>query len=268
MKKTILLLVAGMCFVGAALAQEDGISHAAVNPAYIDYKSVRFGVFVAPNISWMHPTASQSADGNYKVQGNGGRMGFTYGLMAEYYFAENYGIATGIQVNATGGKVLSTAVDMSAAKDKVITANFDYRLQYLEIPVALKLRTDMISGFRFFGQAGITLGINLARKATYGVDYYGDDSTLQNVTVSDKVKIQGSLTTIAPIILQMNIGGGLEYPISHKLSGYVGIFFNNGFLPDATSPEHIDNAKMGYKGSFDDGNVRLNNFSLRLGLFF
>jgi len=46
------------------------------------------------------------------------------------------------------------------------------------------------------------------------------------------------------------------------------LFFNNGFAPDATNPEKYDGSRLGYQGTFRDGNVRLNNFALRVGLFF
>ena len=70
-------------------------------------------------------------------------------------------------------------------------------------------------------------------------------------------------------MLQMNIGAGAEYPISNKLTAYAGLFFNNGFTPDATAPQKYDSEKLGYgKGEFKDGNTRLNNFALRIGLFF
>ena len=69
-------------------------------------------------------------------------------------------------------------------------------------------------------------------------------------------------------MFQMNIGAGAEYPLNNKLRAYAGIFFNNGFAPDATNPQDFDEDKLGYKGDFRDANTRLNNFALRLGLFF
>lgn len=65
----------------------------------------------------------------------------------------------------------------------------------------------------------------------------------------------------------MNLGAGAEYDLGHNMKGYAGIFFNNGFLPDATKP---NNYKLGTYGNlpFTDGNVRLNSFSLRIGIYF
>lgn len=256
MKKLFLLGIAGLALAQTATAQDQETK--------IDQNKLRFGAYVAPTISWMRPTTSKSDDGNYSVSSQGSKIGFTYGMMAEYDFAPNYGFITGLQINSTGGKIKATATNTDTAANKVYSADFDYKLQYLEIPVALKLRTDEISGFRFFGQLGLTAGFNISKKATYTVDYTDENSMYKEAT-GDKEKIKGALA-IAPVMFQMNIGAGAEYPISDKLTFYAGLFFNNGFAPDATNPNKYDLTT--YKGSFKDGNTRLNNFALRIGLFF
>lgn len=232
---------------------------------------LRIGAYLAPNMSWMRPTAATDDRNEFRVERDGSRVGFTYGLMGEYFFAENYGLVTGLQVNQTGGSVITTRVNPNPGPGNVMIADFDYRLQYLEIPIALKLRTDDINGFRFFGQLGASLGINIGKKVDYKVTYTPDPATgsATEEASGEKIKLTGSgINVVAPVMFQMNIGAGLEYPISNKLSFYTGLFFNNGFAPDATNPEKYDNNRLGYKGSFRDGNVRLNNFALRVGLFF
>lgn len=228
----------------------------------IDSRKIRFGVYIAPTLSWMKPTTNKTGDGLYAPKKNGSKTGFTYGLMAEYKFADNYMIVTGLQINMTGGKIISD-YQGTETKDVVKHADFNYKLNYLEIPAALKLRTDMISGFRFFGQFGITTGINIAKKATYSVDYL-DGNGMAKTATGENEKIKGTLA-IAPVMFSMNIGGGVEYPLNNKLAAYGGIFFNNGFAPDATSPAKYS---MGYALPFQDANTRLNNFAFRVGIFF
>ncbi len=227
---------------------------------------VRFGAYIAPTMNWMKPTASTDNSNTYNVESGGSRAGFIYGLMMDYYFAENYALVSGLQVNQTGGQIVSTNRDQSIAPGKVLKSDFTYRLQYIEIPVNLKLRTDDMNNVRFFGQAGLSLGINISRKVDYDVSYVPNQGTSVKDTSREKVKLQGSIDAVAPVMLQMNLGAGVEYVFSPKLSGYVAFFFNNGFAPDATKPENFKN--MGYPVSFDDGTTRLNNIALRLGLFF
>jgi hypothetical protein len=215
----------------------------------------------------MKPTASTDDEKEFGVKSDGTKLGFTYGIMADYFFAPNYGLVSGIQITSTGGKIIATAKDQAKGANKVISADFNYSVQYLEVPLALKLRSDFIGGYRFFGQAGLTAGINISKKADYTINYYAADSSMK--TVSDtKAKITGDLGAIAPILFEMNLGAGLEYPVSNKLMVYFGLFFNNGFAPDATKPDLFDAKNLGYSGKFRDANTRLNNVSLRLGLFF
>lgn len=263
-------LLLGTSFL--ANAQESITPSATYTPgntnSRIDVNRLRFGIFIAPDVSWMRPTAATDDARNYNVSSDGSKIGFSYGLMAEYFFAENYGVVTGLAVNSTGGKIIANKIDQSPAANTVFKTNFDYRLQYLEIPLALKLRTDDISGFRFFGQLGASLGINIGKKADYKVTY-SDGTGTNHDTAANKIKLTGDFGMIAPIMFSMNIGIGAEYPLNNKLKAYLGIFFNNGFTPDATKPEKFDGAKLGYgTGSFQDANTRLNNLSLRLGLFF
>lgn len=225
-------------------------------------QKVRFGVYVAPTLSWMRPTTSKSNNNEFESENAGSKVGFTYGLMMDYNFAENYAFVTGIQVNMTGGKISTVRAGSPTTNASAVNAaDFTYRFNYVEIPLALKMRTDPFSGFRFFGQAGITPGINIAKKADYEVAYI-DANGVSSLATEENVILKGFNS---PVLLQMNIGVGLEYPISNKLAGYLGVFFNNGFAPDATNP---DDYKLNYSGSFKDGNTRLNNFALRFGLYF
>jgi hypothetical protein len=255
MRKTLLFALT-MCAgaqVSFAQAEESSSSDNDV------LRKLRFGVYVAPNLSMMRPSAGK--EGN-QIQANGGnKVGFTYGLMADYNFTSNYAIATGLQVNSTGGII--TTENTKAADNEVLKSNVNYNLQYLEIPVALKLNTDQIGKFRFFGQAGLSVGFNISKKATYEIlqkRASGGDSLYKADT---KEKLTGSIGAIAPVVFQMNVGLGLQYQVGPKLDAYVGIFFNNGFAPNVTVPEKIDNFP-----AFKDGNTRLNNFALRFGFYF
>ncbi len=204
----------------------------------IDVNRIRFGAFIAPNISWMKPTASTDDANQFNTESNGSRLGFTYGLMAEYFFAENYGIVTGLSVNSSGGKMLVTTRSTTPAANTVSKAEFEYRLQYLDVPLALKLRTDDINGFRFFGQLGASLGFNISKKADYDVKYYDGNAALRD-TSGSKIKLTGSVTNIAPIMFQMNIGAGAEYPINNKLRAYVALSSTMALRPMQQTPRNL-----------------------------
>ncbi|HTO15270.1 MAG TPA: porin family protein [Edaphocola sp.] len=241
----------------------------------IDTKPFRFGAFVAPTISWMKSSARTDDGKNYNISNEGFKIGFTYGLIAEYYFQPNYAIVSGLQMNMGGGKMAMDRIDKTAASDMINKASFDYSLNFLEIPLALKLRTDPISNFRFFGQAGFSLGFRVTKMASYDIEYFDNDGNAQSWSVQkDKMGSKGTLKPgFSPINVQMSLGLGVEYPIADKLAAYFGFYFNNGFAPDMTNPQNfelygVDNTPINVNSSFKDGNVRFNNFALRLGIFF
>lgn len=268
MKKKLILSVLALSLAGSAFAQGYEYNDNQSSGSDIELKKIRIGVFFAPAMGWMRPTASRSDDKRYFVNSEGNRLGYSWGPMLEYYFAENYGIATGFTLNTVGGKIATTynPTLVPVMPNTVLNTSFAYNLQFLEIPFALKLRSDGMgkSGkMHFFGQIGLTLGVNISRKATYDVVYI-DATGMQKSLDGDNEKLTGTLA-VPPAMLQMNIGGGIEYNITDKMSFYSGLFFNNGFLPDATNPA---NYELGYKGEFSDGNIRLNSLGLRVGIFF
>ncbi|MBS1589047.1 MAG: PorT family protein [Bacteroidetes bacterium] len=266
MKKFFLLLLVSGSLAHLASAQYyEG--ETAKTDRKIDINRVRLGAYIAPTVSWMKPTSAKSDNGIFKVNSGGSKIGYTWGLMVDYFFAENYGISTGFQLNTSGGIIRASRIDQdSVIKNAVYNTDFNYTLQYLEIPFQLKLRSDelkSVGGMRVFGQLGLTGGFNIGKKATYSVDYTDANGNRETIH-GDHEKMIGSFT-IAPFLLQLNIGAGVEKTISDKMSLYGGIFFNNAFLPDVTNPNQYD---FGYKGTFTDGNIRLNNLALRVGLFF
>ena len=232
----------------------------------IDMNRVRFGAYFAPNVSWMKPVSAKSDNGLYRVTSGGSKVGYTWGLLADYFFTENYGIATGFQLNTTGGTIKTFRIAEDSTLNTVYNSNFNYTLQYIEIPLQLKLRSDELpaaNGLQVFGQIGLTAGFNIGKKATYNVGYTDANGAYRMVS-GDKEKLTGSFT-IAPFLLHLNVGAGVEKPISEKMSLYFGLFFNNAFLPDVTNPGEYE---LGYRGTFGDGNIRMNSFAFRFGLFF
>ena len=164
--------------------------------------------------------------------------------------------------------------DNTPVANTISRASFDYNINMLEIPAAIKLRTDPVSNFRFFGQAGVTLGVRISRMAAYELAYFDDNAQIMNITqTKDKLNSRGTLNpAFSPVNFQMNLGIGAEYPLTDKLAAYAGIFFNNGFLPDMTNPHNYElyngSTPIQVNSTFRDGNVRFNNVALRLGIFF
>ncbi len=91
--------------------------------------------------------------------------------MADFIIDPNYAIASGLQITHSGGK-LRFPNDKGLFEEGLSTNEnlYDLRLQYLEIPVALKLKTNPINDLTYWGQFGTYLGVNIGARLNATVD--------------------------------------------------------------------------------------------------
>jgi hypothetical protein len=121
----------------------------------------------------------------------------------------------------------------------------DYRLNYVEIPLSLKLMTNQIGYITYFGQFGLQGGINIRSRA---------DITTLNGT-NNKVK-EDFGADVTPGNFSLLVGAGLEYNITGETSLLAGLQFANGFIDVTDNPQ-------GFKTK-----SALSHFRLQLGVFF
>ncbi len=222
--------------------------------AQTDFK---FGFQASPSFSWM-----SSSDN--KINSNGTNLGMKFGLVAEYYFAPNYGVVTGagFAFNQGGTLLHDVGGDLWKESDLSNTDFHDlpagvklkYNLQYIEIPMGFKMRTGEFGYLRYFAELPIlTLGI--LTQARGNIEGTG--------RMAEKEDIKKDVT---PINLAIGFGGGVEYTINENTSLVGGIYYHNGFI-DMTSnkAEKID-ADLNKK--VDDSKGVVKNITLKIGVIF
>jgi len=226
MRKGILIILL-FSIVTAAQAQRN----------FIRDNRVRLGFTLTPAIVALKPQESG-------VERNSGRAGISFGIMADFPLDQSglYNIASGLQITTAGSKLKYDA-GIGLDDYKQNPAEYNLKLTYVEIPFALKLKTDSRGGVGFWGQFGTYLDFPVRART--------DIVSLTNTY--DKVNV---LRDINPINMGLLIGAGIEYPLGDRLTGVIGLNYQNGFV-DVTR-----NAK------WNDGKVNMNSFALKLGLFF
>lgn len=145
-------------------------------------QKVRLGLKVAPTLAWLKSNSTE-------ISSDGAKAGFTYGVISDFYFSENYAFSSGLDIVYKGGSL--KAGSLEAVK---------YDLQCLEIPLMLKMRTNQIGHFLYFGQFGLAGSVKLK-----------------------------SNEDVNPLGLSLLIGAGLEVPFSGKTAFVSGLTFHNGF---------------------------------------
>lgn len=194
----------------ALLLLFSSISLFAQNFSAPDY-GFRLGLTAHPTFGWL-----KAENG----KGNGLSLGFTYGLLGDFNFAENYSFSTGLTVTTINGK--STEIDPNlyhnGSSNSTNTAyDLKYKLQYIEIPFTVKLRTDKIGDLSWYGQFGLSNDFNIG--ARQSVEVVGK-SIVSDKNINDYTKFYR-----AGLIL----GAGGEFDLDSRTSISAGLTYNNGF---------------------------------------
>ncbi|MCB0805940.1 MAG: PorT family protein [Bacteroidales bacterium] len=181
---------------------------------YSQVKPFRFGVKVAPDLSWLSPDANGFAS-------DGSKFGFSWGFISDIALTENYFVKTGFSLDYLGGKLKYTdameVIDGEPAIEGVLFRN--YSLRYLEIPVTIKMRTNKFGNSAYFGEIGFGGGFNLRAKSKDEFSYGSTTTPEVENDVKDEVNFMKA---------SLIVGAGMEYFVDESTSILVSLNFNNG----------------------------------------
>lgn len=168
------------------------------------------------------------------------KLKFGYGMMAEYAFTNNYALAFGLEHKMAGssldfgGDVDVRYLDQSdKAEYRLLTRT--HRFDYVNIPITLKLMTNEIGYFTYFGQFGVDLSVLVSSQAKDIRQTVGDTSTVPNV-VSEVFGSAGETDFIGRynqtmfMNVKLRIGAGFEWNFSGNTSLVVSASYHNGFI--------------------------------------
>lgn len=168
-------------------------------PMSVSAKSTnfRFGIHASPNISYLSTKAvGVETPANVK---------FGFGLMAIFYFAENYGFASGLNIISRGGE-LRLPTDSSLYQG-------DYSSQFLQIPLQLRMSTREFGYSTFFATFGGSIDLKLSEEINF-------DPQL-NPEADSYVNFFNAMFVI---------GAGMEYSLGGNTSLIGGIYYHQSLL--------------------------------------
>lgn len=197
-----------------------------------EFRFLRLGISGISGFGWI-----KSDVPTYESRGL--RLTYGYGLDLEMRLFENVGVFTGISTYYGGGAIENT--DTLGNKHKVL-----YRLQYLEIPLALKMKTKEINYITYFADFGGGFDLRLRALA----DSTSKDVNGNTLPTRTDINVKSEIFFYRIAFL---IGGGIEYSLWGNTRFVAAIYFNNG-LTDIFKSSEI-------KG-------RNNHFNLKIGVIF
>jgi hypothetical protein len=201
-------------------------------------QGIKFGIFFDPMVTWWKSDVSD-------VTVEKARLGFDFGLSADYYFSENYAFATGISLFNTGGTLKYLHNDLilftNDGKEPIAPGStVKYKMQYVKIPVALKFKTHRIGRFIYSANLGFDPMIRVSTR----VEFTDTDHLLTSATANKETKLFN---------LGWHIGAGAQYSLGGDVAVYGGLSFMNTFI-DITRPAH--------------DNITSNNLGFRIEIMF
>ena len=137
-------------------------------------EGVRFGMQLTPTVSWF------TSDEPSLVDPDGAAMGYSFGIVGDYFFKPNYAFSTGIFMDALGGKLFYSD-DMAVLAKNGTNGSLDVdgvatlRPSYLEVPVGFKFLTKEFWRTRFVGQCGLNQYLLLNAKLSQEGEFDNKD---------------------------------------------------------------------------------------------
>jgi len=234
--------------------------------ASAQYKGFSFGFKVGPSFDW---TGSKTgAAVNQQV-----KLGCDLGLVAEYYFAENYAIVTGVNVNFVRGRYSFEDMRNISATDTITdyqlgTVDRQFKTTIYEIPLMLKLVTPQLGNLplRAYAQVGGAFGYTHRVKVM-------DTFTLGDINDTDYRATDGEFN---PFHASLRIGAGAEYTLVESMRVFAGVYFSHDFINSISSGALgiTSNYRKYYGGNSELGardlelNVLQNRVCVEFGIFF
>ena len=240
--------------------------------ATAQFDNLRLGIQVSPTMSWI----STNDDRINKTSSN---VGIGVGAVGEYFLTENFSFTGGIGLAFGQGGTLQHEdggnfwPNSKLSDDRLNTGDkplpdgvkLKYRLQYLNLPVSMKLRSNENGYLRYYGEFPVlTFGFNTQARG----DIEGGDATADKENIGKDVGFFN---------FQIGLGGGIEYALSPSTSLVAGLYLNFG-INDITKDDGIkaiddpdqkpSNPNDDYIFEQEDSRGRLSNVALRIAIMF
>lgn len=188
----------------------------------------RFGIVGNSGLGWFKPQTKL-------LQANGANLNFGYGLMGDYNFSENYALNMGFMIGTSGGNLLfdSLRYEIPAGSSNLLnvkSVNYEYKMQWIELPISLKLKTNEIGYMKYFASFGLKPSILTTAKARNLESSYSETADWFYVNKSESDHLDALYKdNIFPVRASLLIQAGAEYNLGGNTSLFGSVYFDKGF---------------------------------------
>lgn len=217
--------------------------------SFTGFAQVKLGLRLAPGVAVNSVVGDDTFDA---AEPNGASVRFSAGPIADFFFADNYAISTGLWYTVKRGsfRVPGGLTDQNGT---ALGNQTTYNLQMIQIPVTVKLYTNEVApDIRVYFQLGGTFDAKLAEKAKEE-----DNNILAQLS-----EAQNEKAAYKPIDVGLYLGAGAEMVLGENTALFGGLNYNRGLI----------NALGGlnYNGTQINNDLKIRNqlISLEVGIKF
>jgi len=211
---------------------------------------VEIGLKLSPSINYFRVDAPSSPF-NYDFKNEGARIGLGGGLVVDYFFGENVAFSTGLWLTGKSGEFSYTDPNPNLFG---ATVKKQMGIQYLEIPVSVKLFTNEVApDIRLYFQVGGTVAAPIGARID-GEKRYKDPGTGVETTALKHVFFFDANALVSI---------GAEYQLGKSTKTFAGISYHRGLI---NLDSYFGDERKSEFGK--DVSIKNNVFALDLGLKF
>jgi hypothetical protein len=225
------------------------------------FRNLKMGIHLSPSFNWIE---SQ----NNKINSVKSKVGLHTGVIGEWYFKEHYAITSGIGFafgtggtlqHELGGKYWRLSNLGDAYNEMPPEVKLRYRIQYLEIPLGLKLKTTQVGYLSYFVEPGLVF--NFRTQAKGKIIGAGLPSATEIFYI--KKEVNG-------IALAYRIGAGGNYQINQQMSFLFGLYFQKSFTDVTNNTGIVFDSSRGWPDlePLENAIDSQNSLIFRLGILF
>jgi hypothetical protein len=178
----------------------------------LNAQDYRYGIYVSPLISWFKTNIDE-------VKNEGARAGFDFFITVERNLTRNWSFTSGLGFITSSGRLKSSEPSVFRLPDFTATVAAGepviYKLQYITIPVGIKIKTEEIGYLTYFAEFGLDPKVVVSGKADIP---------------SDHIKGEKAMTEIRRFNMGYHLNGGVDYSIDGSTSIIFGLGFENNFF--------------------------------------
>jgi len=205
---------------------------------YSAFSQVKIGLKVAPNFSWsqtipkndvIYKTNESGVIDTLTVGPNGLKLRGGAGVIVDLHLSDNFAFATGVDYTTKG------------AGFKVNDSSVTYSLQYLEVPLTIKVFTNEVMDYtKVYFQIGITQNVNIGAKSNKSKTYKDPNDATKDIPFTKNINL---------LETSLLAGAGIEMEMGESTSLLAGLSYNRGLINiDATntfkSPNKLANGYL------------------------